>query len=152
MFIMITIYTCTHGSPIFALMLTPSTVINLYRGIRAFALLATPPMPVMYYHDFTNWDNYAFAVIVTLLVWHADALVVSPTFFLSLPIPPDALQIYRCFIIWGHNLWAITLPIALLLLSFGAPCTHKCGTTANNDLASCELRHPDGFQEPGYCL
>ncbi|KAJ3531499.1 hypothetical protein NMY22_g8128 [Coprinellus aureogranulatus] len=89
MFIMITIY----------------TFINLYRGIRAYALLTTPPTPVTYYHDFTNWDNYAFAVIVTLLVWHADALV-----------------IYRCFVIWGHNYWAIALPIALLLLSFAVNC------------------------------
>ncbi|TEB37059.1 hypothetical protein FA13DRAFT_1094522 [Coprinellus micaceus] len=83
------------------IMISVYTFINLYRGIRAFALLATPPTPVTYYHDFTNWDNYAFVVIVTLLVWHADALV-----------------IYRCFIIWGRNYWVIVIPVLLLLLSF----------------------------------
>lgn len=151
MFIMITIYTCERNTSGCYAVLTISTVINLYRGIRAYALVVTPPTPVTYYHDFTNWDNYAFAVIVTLLVWHADALVVSHA-RLVVVIPADANQIYRCFIIWGHNLWAITLPVALLLLSFGASCTHMCGETANNAFESCELRHPNGFQEPGHCL
>jgi len=85
MFIMITIY----------------TGIDLSRGIRAYALQVSPPSPVTYYHDFSKWDNYAFGVIVTMLVWHADALV-----------------IYRCYIIWARNIWVIILPLILLGLSF----------------------------------
>ncbi|KAF6749056.1 hypothetical protein DFP72DRAFT_548225 [Ephemerocybe angulata] len=97
------------------IMITVYTFINLYRGIRAFALTVVPPNPIAYYSDFSQWDNYAFAVIVTMLVWHADALV-----------------IYRCFIIWSRNFWVVLVPGLLLLLSF-----------AVNTITLTAFKHPD---------
>ncbi|KAF6751850.1 hypothetical protein DFP72DRAFT_850364 [Ephemerocybe angulata] len=65
----------------------------------SYARVITTP-PVAYYHDISQWDNYMFGLIVTLLTWHADFLV-----------------IYRCFIIWGRNVWVITVPIMIFIIS-----------------------------------
>ncbi|TFK18278.1 hypothetical protein FA15DRAFT_675398 [Coprinopsis marcescibilis] len=54
-----------------------------------------------YLKDYTQWDNWSFAFIMDLLVWTGDALA-----------------IYRCFIVWNHNLWTIIVPCLLLVLSF----------------------------------
>ncbi|KAJ2913611.1 hypothetical protein MD484_g6800, partial [Candolleomyces efflorescens] len=96
-------------------MITIYTFINLYRGIRAYAQNIVGPNPVNYYHDFSQWDNFSFGIIVTLLVWHADALV-----------------IYRCFVIWGHNIWVILFPVVLLLFSFVVNC-----------ITLTSFKHPD---------
>ncbi|TEB26265.1 hypothetical protein FA13DRAFT_1795879 [Coprinellus micaceus] len=84
------------------IMITIWTFISLYRGIQAFALGAAGPMPVVYYHNPAQWENFSFPLIAALLTWHGDLLV-----------------IYRCFVIWGHNFWVILVPVLLFLASFG---------------------------------
>ncbi|KAF5332219.1 hypothetical protein D9611_007988 [Ephemerocybe angulata] len=114
------------------IMITVYTFINLYRGIRAFALTVVPPNPIAYYSDFSQWDNYAFAVIVTMLVWHADALVVRVSHLSHFDHNLTRNKIYRCFIIWSRNFWVILVPGLLLLLSF-----------AVNTITLTAFKHPD---------
>ncbi|TEB37708.1 hypothetical protein FA13DRAFT_1607268, partial [Coprinellus micaceus] len=75
--------------------------VNLYRAIQAYAHRTALPSVVAYYHRATQWDNFSYITIVTLLVWHADALV-----------------IFRSFIIWGRDYRVIVVPVLLLFLCF----------------------------------
>ena len=79
MFSLISTYTCQSSICYAACcrLTLPPPVINLYRGIRAYALgVGSPAKPVSYYHDFTQWDNAAYTFVVNFLVWNADLLVV----------------------------------------------------------------------------
>jgi hypothetical protein len=40
-------------------------------------------MPVVYYHNPVQWENFSFPLIAALLTWHGDLLVVSPTYFFA---------------------------------------------------------------------
>ncbi|TFK25796.1 hypothetical protein FA15DRAFT_617035 [Coprinopsis marcescibilis] len=74
----------------------------VYKMIRAYALYVNSPVgvPVVYFQDFSQWDNFIHAVIGGLLTWIGDVLV-----------------IYRCFLIWRRNYYVIAFPAFLLAVS-----------------------------------
>ncbi|KAG2011877.1 hypothetical protein CC2G_011943 [Coprinopsis cinerea AmutBmut pab1-1] len=82
MFILITFHIC----------------LNIYSMIHAFAYTLSPFSAVSHFRDLTNWDSYAFPVVLALLTWIGDILV-----------------IFRCFLIWDSNCYVIALPSLLLL-------------------------------------
>ncbi|EFI27106.1 hypothetical protein CC1G_14931 [Coprinopsis cinerea okayama7 len=68
--------------------------------IEGYAYQTSLESPVHFMRNTTNWARYSFPVILALVIWIGDALV-----------------IYRCFIIWQRNYYAILLPLVLLLAS-----------------------------------
>ena len=65
----------------FSLTVYPTAALNVYRVLHAYIMqpLDSGIMgPVNYLEDFSNWDAYAYAIILPLVTWTADFLVVSP--------------------------------------------------------------------------
>ena len=52
--------------------------INVYRFVESYALIEAPlDTPIYFFRDFKRWENYAYVVCSSLLIWIADVLVVS---------------------------------------------------------------------------
>ncbi|TEB36186.1 hypothetical protein FA13DRAFT_1235401 [Coprinellus micaceus] len=77
------------------------TGINVYRFVESYALVKAPlDTPIYFFRDFKRWENYAYVVCSSLLIWIADVLV-----------------IYRCYVVWERNWRVIAVPVILLLVS-----------------------------------
>ncbi|KAF6751010.1 hypothetical protein DFP72DRAFT_909025 [Ephemerocybe angulata] len=81
--------------------------LTTYRLLRAFGFMLSPTgVPVGYLRMDTYWDNYAYSVMNGIMTWVADALV-----------------IYRCYVIWGSNVYVIILPTLLSLAAMAVNLT-----------------------------
>ncbi|KAJ3522598.1 hypothetical protein NMY22_g11824 [Coprinellus aureogranulatus] len=92
------------------LLATFHELVSLYRLIRGFGMMLGPAgTPLSYYHISTSWDGVAHTTMNAITTWIADAL-----------------QIYRCYIIWGSSPYQcriVVLPILLLLTAMGINIT-----------------------------
>ncbi|KAF6744163.1 hypothetical protein DFP72DRAFT_87940 [Ephemerocybe angulata] len=69
-------------------------------------MLSPTGVPVGYLRMAAYWDNYAHVVLNGIMIWIADALV-----------------IYRCYVIWGNNVYVIILPTLLSLAAMAINIT-----------------------------
>ncbi|KAG2009422.1 hypothetical protein CC2G_012361 [Coprinopsis cinerea AmutBmut pab1-1] len=88
------------GIVVMFVLITLHNFFNIYSMIEGYAYQTSLESPVHFMRNTTNWARYSFPVILALVIWIGDALV-----------------IYRCFIIWQRNYYAILLPLVLLLSS-----------------------------------
>ncbi|KAJ3532532.1 hypothetical protein NMY22_g7707 [Coprinellus aureogranulatus] len=81
------------------LIITFHNFLNVYRLVAAYAWAEDP---VGFIRDWGKWDALAFPVTNAIVTWIGDVLV-----------------IYRCYLIWQRSYWVISLPVFLLVVSFG---------------------------------
>ncbi|TEB20408.1 hypothetical protein FA13DRAFT_1743031 [Coprinellus micaceus] len=73
-------------------------IVQMYRLIRAYGfILSEDATPIGYFHKSPlGWDAISNPILMGFQIWVGDALA-----------------IYRCYIIWGHNFWVIVVPVLL---------------------------------------
>ncbi|KAF6763893.1 hypothetical protein DFP72DRAFT_1163798 [Ephemerocybe angulata] len=79
--------------------------LSVYRITKAFGLhggdtAQAAAAPAMFLVNFKNWDAFAQALILLIVIWIGDLL-----------------GIYRCWVIWSHSYWVTLLPLALVMFS-----------------------------------
>lgn len=84
------------GNTMMFLAISLHNSLNLYRLIVAFAYQADVFSPLLFLNDIRNWTSLSSPILLTVVLWIGEALM-----------------IYRCFIIWQRNYWAIALPSLL---------------------------------------
>ncbi|TEB25108.1 hypothetical protein FA13DRAFT_1738740 [Coprinellus micaceus] len=85
-----------------------STASRMYRLIRAYGfILSEDATPIGYFHKSPlGWDAISNPILMGFQIWVGDALA-----------------IYRCYIIWGHNFWVIVVPVLLAAAAVGVNLT-----------------------------
>ncbi|TEB30963.1 hypothetical protein FA13DRAFT_1630145 [Coprinellus micaceus] len=80
----------------------------MYRLIRAYGfILSEDATPIGYFHKSPlGWDAISNPILMGFQIWVGDALA-----------------IYRCYIIWGHNFWVIVVPVLLAAAAVGVNLT-----------------------------
>ncbi|KAL0068588.1 hypothetical protein AAF712_004303 [Marasmius tenuissimus] len=76
------------------------TAINLYRLLQGYVYQRGTVGPTDYFNDLGRWDNVAHNALNALQTWMGDSLI-----------------IYRCYLVWGNNIYVILLPTILLIVS-----------------------------------
>ncbi|KAJ3536947.1 hypothetical protein NMY22_g5805 [Coprinellus aureogranulatus] len=84
------------------------SVVQMYRLIRGYGfILSSDGTPIGYISQVPlQWDGIINPILIGMQIWFGDALA-----------------IYRCYIIWGHNLWVVAVPILLALAAMGVNLT-----------------------------
>ncbi|KAF9044351.1 hypothetical protein BJ165DRAFT_193942 [Panaeolus papilionaceus] len=88
------------GSVVLFLLSTIDIGLNLLRLLKGFVL--DGENPVIYFFDWTRWENMMHSGILYVATWIGDALA-----------------IYRCYVVWDRKKWVVVLPLILLLVSIG---------------------------------
>ncbi|KAL0581091.1 hypothetical protein V5O48_000985 [Marasmius crinis-equi] len=82
---------------------TAHVAINLYRLLQGYVYQRETVGPANYFNDLGRWDNIAHNALNALMTWMGDSLI-----------------IYRCYLVWGNNIYVIILPTILLIISIVA--------------------------------
>ncbi|KAF5326689.1 hypothetical protein D9619_003967 [Psilocybe cf. subviscida] len=77
-------------------------ILAAFRFYKGFFLNVDPNGAMSYLKNWNHWEYFWLIVLFCVQTWLGDALV-----------------IYRCYFVWGGNLWLVLVPVFLLLASIG---------------------------------
>ena len=122
------------ASIIFFVVATLHVAMNCYRMVMAYVIRRDAPGgPVAYIGQLAPWDHVLKDTLYCTQEILGDAVAVSTKHFpVIITVLRFPYQVYRTYVVWGHNWKAVALPIASLVVSLGSYTNYRAGYSISN--------------------